>query len=58
MLTVKADSNFPEEISYHLGSKEVLVRVPEYQRNDGKPLQEPVLVTLGGKQSVKVNKLA
>lgn len=59
MLTMM-DTNFPEEISYSIGSKAILVRVPQYERNDGKPLLEPVLLTLGvgGRESSIVNRLA
>ena len=34
MLTLK-ETNFPEEISYSIGSKEIFVKVPQYERNDG-----------------------
>ena len=33
MLTLK-QSNFPEEINYSIGSKEIYVKVPLYDRND------------------------
>lgn len=57
MLTLK-DTNFPEEINYQIGSKEILVKVPQYERNDGKPMSEPVLLTLGGQKSTTVSRIA
>ena len=57
MLTLK-QTNFPEEISYSIGSKEIFVKVPMYDRNDGQPLQEQVLLTLGGKESTIVSRIA
>lgn len=57
MLVLK-DTNFPEEIRYCIGSKELLIPVPNYNRNDSEDILEPVLLTLGGKESSRVNSLA
>ena len=34
LMLILKDTNFPDVIDYNLGSKEILVRVPQYQRND------------------------
>lgn len=34
------------------------MKVPEYERNDGLAMQEPVLLTLGGKESKIVSRIA
>ena len=57
MLTLK-ESHFPEEINYQVGSKEIIVRAPQYERNDGQPLEESVLLSLGGRQNAIVNRIA
>lgn len=38
LMLVMKQTNFPEQISYSVGSKEVLVKVPQYERNDEQPL--------------------
>ena len=57
MLNLKK-TDFPEEISYNIGSKELFVEVPQYERNDGQALQELVLLTLGGRESTIVSRIA
>ena len=57
MLLLK-DTNFPSEVDYNIGSKEIMFPVPEYQRNDDVPILEPVLLTLGGRDSSTVNRIA
>ena len=34
LMLVLKDSNFPEVINYNLGSKEIEIEVPQYERND------------------------
>ena len=58
LMLVLKQTNFPEEVVISVGSKEVSFPVPQYARNDEQAITEPLLLTLGGKESSTVNRIA
>lgn len=51
-------NNFTKEIVYKLRGREKFVQVPDFARIDGKQISSDILLTLGGSNTAKINRIA